>query len=197
MEDRLGRSGATWGFLALTAFITALPTVSAVRSVLTAAGVLDVDVPVVGTEVAGFGLIDDESSVRVAEGFSAVVSIPIALACLIVLSGLLTWREWAREGALGLFGILGSVLLVFSLGGATNDPPGENALLGVAASLLILGIATLAVSRPVRTDFELRRLAEARRYREAATAERRQREAVEAERRAQHLAARRRSEPTT
>lgn len=172
---RLRRGRSTWSLLALTALVTALPVLSATRSVLTALGVLEVDAPSLRGGLVGFGLLNDERSVRVAEGFAALVSVPVAVTCLIVLLGLLTWRDWAREAALGVFGLIGLLLLVFSVNGLTQDPPGQNAGLGVVGSLLVLGVAALAMSPGVRDDFERRRLQKALREREAAAAARRAR----------------------
>lgn len=172
---RLRRGRSTWSLLGLTALVTALPVLSAARSVLTALGVLEVDAPSLRGGLVGFGLVNDDRSARVAEGFAALVSVPVALTCLIVLGGLLTWKEWAREAALGVFGLIGLLLLVFSLNGLTQDPPGQNAGIGVAGSLLVLAVAALAMSPGVRDDFERRRLQKALREREAAAAARRAR----------------------
>ena len=169
---RLRRSPATWFLLALAGFLTALPLVSAVTSVLKAAGVLDVDREAALRDgLAAVGVFNDERSLRIAEGFAAVVSIPVAITCLIVLLGLLTWREWAREATLGVFGLTGLLLLVFSLNGLSQN--GRNAGLGLVVSLLVLGVAALVLSPPVRDDFERRRLQQELRAREALTAARR------------------------
>ena len=173
-STRLRRSRSTWSLLALAALVTALPILSASRSVLTATGVLDAAPErVVRGGVVGFGTVNDERGIRIAEGFAAVVSVPVALTCLIVLLGLLTWREWAREATLGVFGLGGLLLLVFSLNGLSQGGP--RAGVGVAGSLLVLGVAALALSPGVRDDFERRRLQKALREREAAAAARRAR----------------------
>ena len=171
----LRRSPASWCLLALTAVVTALPVTSAVMSVLRAAGVIEVKRSVVTED--GFGSLGffDERGLRVAEGMAAVVSIPVAITCLLVLLGILTWRDWAREAALGVFGLTGALLLIFSLNGLTFDPPARHADLGVLGSLLVLGVAALALSPGVRKDFEARRLQKELREREAATAARRAR----------------------
>jgi hypothetical protein len=173
-STRTGRSASTWTLLGLTTLLTALPTVSAVRSVLTAAGVIDAEPSGVRGGLIGFGLVSDERSVRVAEGFAAVVSVPVALTALIVLLGLVRWKEWAREAALGVFGLVGLLLLLFSLNGLSQGGP--RAGVGVAGSLAVLAVAGLALAPGVRDDFERRRLQKARREREAAAAERRARE---------------------
>lgn len=73
-----------------------------------------------------FGFFD-EQGLRVAEGISLLVTLPLALACAVVLTGPAAQREWAREGALGVFGLSGLLLLVFWLNGLTAEPRGENA----------------------------------------------------------------------
>ena len=170
---RLRRGPATWSFLALAAGLTALPVASAVGSVLKAAGVLGVDrQAAIDGRLADVGILSDERSLRVAEGYAALVSVPVALTCLLVLYGLLRWKEWSREAALGVFGLAGLFLLVLSVNGLTQDPPGRNAGLGVGVSLLVLAVAALAMSPGVRDDFERRRLQRELREREAAAAAR-------------------------
>lgn len=171
---RLRRSPATWLLLALATFLTALPVTSAVGSVLKAAGVLDVDREAALQDgLAVVGIFNDERSLRIAEGFAAVVSIPVAITCLLVLGGLIAWKEWAREAALGVFGLTGLLLLVFSLNGLSQGA--RNGGLGLVVSLLVLGVAGLVLTPGVREDFERRRLQRELREREAATAARRAR----------------------
>lgn len=174
-STKLGRSGATWFLLVLAAGVTAMPVASAVTSVLKAAGVVGVeDDAVVADNLGAVGFFD-ERGIRVAEGFAAVVSIPVAISCLIVLLGLVLWKEWAREAALGVFGLIGAFLLILSLNGLTFDDPPRYAGLGVVVSLLVVGVAAMVLTPGVRNDFEARRLQKALREREAATAARRAR----------------------
>ena len=169
------RSAGTWAFLLLAALVTAAPTTSAALSLLKLTGVLDVDVDAARESgISAVGLFT-EQDVRVAEGFSLLVTLPVALACLLVLGGLVAWKEWAREGALGTFGLGGAFLLVLSLQGLSSDPPGRNAGWGLLASLVVLSVAALAFSPAVRGDFEGRQLRRAKREREAAAAARRAR----------------------
>jgi len=171
------RSGATWCLLALTAVLTALPVASAVQSLLRVAGVLDVDrEAAIRNGLSAVGLFGDERGLRIAEGFAAGVTVPVSLTALAVLYGLVTRREWAREAALGVFGLVGAGLLVLSLAGATADPPGRNAGWGVLGSLLVLGVAALAVSPPVRRDWERKQIERQVAERAAATAARRARQ---------------------
>lgn len=169
---RLRRSPATWCLLALTTAVTTMPVLSAGASVLKAAGVIGVDRDEVVTEgLGGFGFFD-ERGIRVAEGLAAIVSIPVAISCVAVLVGLALWKEWAREAALGVFGLIGALLLLMSLNGLTFDPRPRYAELGVVLSLLVVGVAVLVLTPGVRDDFEARRLQKALREREAATAAR-------------------------
>ena len=172
---RLGRSGASWALLAVATVVTAIPVVSAVLSVLKAAGIVAVDDDAVTSGGVGSLGFFDERGLRVAEGLAAVVSVPVAISCLLVLIGLARWREWAREAALGVFGLTGALLLVFSLNGLTFDPPARYAGVGVVASLLVLSVAALVLAPGVRHDFDARRLQKELREREAATAARRAR----------------------
>ncbi len=168
------RGPASWWLLVLATLVTALPVGNAVLSALRASGVLGVEVDPAEGGAGAFGFFD-EQGLRIAEGISLLVTLPVAIACLVVLVGLFGQREWAREGALGVFGLGGLLLLVFSLNGLTTDPPGEHAGLGVAGSLLVLSVAALALSPGVRRDFERRVIAQQVREREAATAARRAR----------------------
>jgi len=171
------RSGATWSLLALTAALTALPVASAVQSLLRVAGVLQVDrEEAIRNGLSSVGLFGDERGLRVAEGFSAGVTVPVGLTALAVLYGLATWKDWAREAALGVFGLVGAGLLVLSLAGATADPPGRNAEWGVLGSLLVVGVAALAMSPPVRRDWEHKQIERQAAERAAATAARRARQ---------------------
>jgi hypothetical protein len=165
------RSASSWWLLALAALVTALPVGSAVTSTLRVLGVVDVRQD---RDAGTFGFFD-EQGLRVAEGISLVLTLPVAVACLSVLAGLALRREWAREGALGVFGLSGLLLLVFSLNGLTQEPRGEHADLGLLASLLVLAVAALTLSPGVRRDVEQRAIAQQVREREAAAAARRAR----------------------
>jgi len=168
------RSPASWWLLLLATLVTALPVGNAVLSALRATGVVEVQADPAEGSAGAFGFFD-EQGMRVAEGISLLVTLPLAVACVAVLMGLLAQREWAREGALGVFGLSGLLLLIFSMNGLTSDPPGERAGLGLLASLLVLSVAALALSPGVRRDVEQREIAQQMRERQAATAARRAR----------------------
>jgi hypothetical protein len=172
---RVRRGPVTWLLLALAGLLTAVPAVSAVLSVLTAAGLREARIDEdARRDYAAVGLLD-EQGLRVMEGMAALVTVPVAIACLAVLLGLARWKPWAREGALGLFGLTSLLLLALSLSGLTQDPPGRHAGLGVLGSLVVLAVAVLTVSPPVRRDFERREVVRALRERQAAAAARRAR----------------------
>ena len=174
-SSRLGRSPATWSLLGLATLVTAMPVASAVTSVLKASGALDVaDDSADARRLGALGFFD-ERGIRIAEGMAAVVSVPVAITCVLVLLGLLLWKDWAREAALGVFGLTGAFLLLLSLNGLTFDPRPRYAGLGVLLSLMVCGVAALTLAPGVRNDFEARRLQRELRAREAATAARRAR----------------------
>lgn len=172
---RLRRSPTTWSLLGLAALVSALPVASAVSSVLKAAGVLDVADDTTDARRLGALGFFDERGIRIAEGMAAVVSVPMAITCVLVLTGLALWKDWAREAALGVFGLTGAFLLLLSLNGLTFDPRPRYAGLGVLVSLLVCAVAALTLAPGVRNDFEARRLQRELREREAATAARRAR----------------------
>ena len=152
-----GRSGGTWALLALCAAVTAAVTVSAGLSVATAAGWRSVtDDAAARADAAQLGIYGD-GALRAAEGWTALVTVPLAAVALAVLAGLLAWRDWAREAALGVFGLLGLLLTLFSAIGLDGQARGAAAGLVVGAGLL--GAAGLAVAPAVCGDFDRRRIA--------------------------------------
>lgn len=174
-SSRLRRGPATWSLLGLATLVSAMPVASAVVSVLKAAGVVGVaDDSADARRLGALGFFD-ERGIRVAEGMAAIVSVPVAITCVLVVTGLLLWKEWAREAALGVFGLTGAFLLLLSLNGLTFDPRPRYAGLGVLLSLLVCAVAALTLAPGVRNDFEARRLQRELREREAATAARRAR----------------------
>lgn len=174
-SSRLRRSPATWLLLGLATLVSAMPVGSAVSSVLKAAGILGVADDTDDARRLGALGFFDERGIRIAEGMAAVVSVPIAITCVLVLIGLVLWKDWAREAVLGVFGLTGAFLLILSLNGLTFDPRPRNAGLGVLVSLLVCAVAALTLAPGVRNDFEARRLQRELREREAATAARRAR----------------------
>lgn len=174
-SSRLRRSPATWTLLGLATLVSAMPVASAITSVLKAAGVLGVADDAADARRLGALGFFDERGIRIAEGMAAVVSVPVALTCVLVLLGLLLWKDWAREAALGVFGLTGAFLLLLSLNGLTFDPRPRYAGLGVLLSLMVCAVAAMTLSPGVRNDFEARRLQKELREREAATAARRAR----------------------
>jgi hypothetical protein len=174
VPDRPQRSGATWSLLLLVAALTALPAVSSVRSALVLTGVLELGPGAAARSRAGLAGVYGEQALRNAEGIAAVlVTGPAAVVGLLVLVGLLTWRTWAREAALGVFGLSGALLCVLSFVGLSEQAP--NAALGLVAGVLLLVAAGLAVSPPVCADFDRKRIADEVRERARRTQERQSR----------------------
>lgn len=173
-----GRSPWTWALLALTAVVSAVPAWTAGRSLLRVAGVDAVtDQEAIDSGVGAFGFFGAEG-LRVIEGLSLVVMLPIAVACLCVLVGLWRWRPWAREGALGVFGISGAVLAVFALSAVQQDTGDGRPLFALSLVATTLAVAGLALSPGVRDDFERREVERQARERAAATAARKARQAA-------------------
>ena len=159
MPDRPRRSPATWSLLLLTAALTALPLVSLLRSTLVLTGAVDLAPGTAARSRAGLAGIYGEDALRNAEGVAALlVTGPATVVGLLVLVGLVTWRGWAREAALGVFGLTGTLLCLLSLVGLSEQAP--NAVLGLVGGLLLLVAAGLAVSPPVAGDFDRTRIAD-------------------------------------
>ena len=94
------RSRASWLLLTLVLAGAVLTTVAATRSLLTVSGVLAVD-PALTTSAreraasqGATGLLGplDAEALRTAEGISLLISVPVALVCLVLLLGLATWQ---------------------------------------------------------------------------------------------------------
>lgn len=72
-----------------------------VQSALKAGGVLAVtSEDALESGIGRYGFFGARG-LRIAEGLSLVLTVPIAVACLIVLIGLAMFRPWAREGRAG------------------------------------------------------------------------------------------------
>ena len=159
------RSGVTWLLLGLSLAAAGVSMAAAARSLLTVTGVLAVD-PALTTSAreraasqGATGLLGplDADALRIAEGISLLVSLPVAVVSLVLLLGVATWREWALDSVLGVYGIAGVLLVLFSAAGLANDAP--NAAAGLLAGLAALAVAALAVCPPVRADADRVRIA--------------------------------------
>ena len=58
---------------------------------------------------------------------------------------------------LGVYGLVGALLVLFSAAGLSNGAP--NAAVGLVAGLVAIGVAALAVCPPVRADADRIRIA--------------------------------------
>lgn len=171
MPHRPQRRAATWSLLLLAAAFAALPLLSFVRSALVLTGVVELAPGAAARSRAGLAGIYGEDALRNAEGMAAaLVTGPSSLVALLVLVGLLTWRGWAREAALGVYGLSGALLCLLSFVGLSESAP--NAPLGVLGGVLLLVAAGLAVTPPVCADFDRRRIAAEVRERARRTQER-------------------------
>jgi hypothetical protein len=163
------RGPATWAAITVTAALTAVVGASAVASVLRATGVLSVDrAAALQSRVGDVGFSYDEAGLRTAEGFAALVSVPVFVVCVVLLVGLLRWRDWAREGVYGVFGLAGFLLVALSLVGLRQDPPGRNAGTGLLVGLVVLGVVGMLLTPSSREDFDRKALQRALRERERA-----------------------------
>jgi len=176
VPDRPQRSAATWSLLLLATALTVLPLLSFVRSALVLSGVVELAPGTAARSRAGLAGVYGEDGLRNAEGVAAVlITGPTAVVAVLVLVGLLTWRGWAREAALGVYGLAGALLCLLSFVGLSESAP--NAPLGLLGGLLLLAAAGLAVSPPVCADFDRKRIADEVRERVRRSQERQQRTA--------------------
>lgn len=149
------RSPVTWTALAATAALTVLLAVPATLSLLRAVGVLEVDVEQsVRDRTLLVGVANTESGLRIAEGWLAAVTLPLAVISLVITVGLALLRPWAREAGMGVYGLGGALLALLSVHGLLQDPPGRNSLEGLLAGLAVVGVAGLLMSSPCCLDVD-------------------------------------------
>lgn len=72
----------------------------------------------------------------------------VVVVSTIILIGMLLAREWAREAALVIYGVLGMVVLAASLGGLAADPPAPSAWTGILVGIANLTIVALLLMKP-------------------------------------------------
>jgi hypothetical protein len=160
----------TWTVIAASAAITGPLAVVGTVAFLRAAGVLEVDVEqAIRDGVSSVGIPTSISGLRIAEGFLALVALPLAVVGLILTLGLVALRAWAREAAIGVFGLSGAFLALLGVYGLAQDTPGENSLVGLLAGLTVGGVAGLLLSPPCSNDVD--RAETARRVRAMRAAE--------------------------
>lgn len=153
--DEPRRSPATWAALAGVATVTVLIAVPAVLGLLRATGVLEVDVAQsVRDRTLQVGIANTESGLRIAEGWLAAVTLPLAVLSLVLTLGLARLQPWARESAMGVYGLGGALIAILSLQGLLQDPPGRNSLEGLFAGLAIAGIAGVLMTSACCLDVD-------------------------------------------
>ena len=151
------RHAVTWSALVLCALVTVALLAAGIRALLRATGVVAIDSYAEIQGGAGqLGLFDEEQ-LRLGESITAAVALGAGFFCLLLTLGLLRSKQWAREGAMGVFGLGGLVLGLLAVSGLSQDPPGPNADLGLVGSLVLFGIAGLVAAPVCRADFERRR----------------------------------------
>jgi hypothetical protein len=87
-----------------------------------------------------------------ASGMIGIVMGSVVVVSAITMIGLVFAREWAREAALVIYGVLGLVVLAASIGGLAADPPAPSAWTGVlvgVANLTIVGLLLTSSSARV------------------------------------------------
>ncbi len=89
-----------------------------------------------------------------ASGMIGIIMGSVVVVSAITMIGLMFAKEWAREAALVIYGVLGLVVLAASIGGLAADPPAPSAWTGVlvgVANLTIVGLL-LTKSQTSRTS---------------------------------------------
>ncbi len=96
---------------------------------------------------------------------SGVAVTVVSLVAVVVVVGILSRRDWAREAGIGFFAILGIILGAVALGGLLADPPASGAALGMALAVGQLGVAGLLLTHQTEDDFARAAMARARKRR--------------------------------
>lgn len=158
------------------AAVAVLLLLAGTRAYLRMAGVLSIDMSDDARRRAGqMGLFTIEER-RTAEGLTAVLALGACLLCVVLAIGLLRLRSWAREGVMGVFGLGGVAVALLSLAGLGRDA--ANAMEGLVAGVVMLGVGALALAPSCARDVGRNEVLRARR-REAAYQQRRARRADE------------------
>lgn len=92
-------------------------------------------------------------SAATASGIIGLVIGAVVVVSVIVIAGLVLRRPWAREAAFGLYGFLGVVAIMVSVGGLMADPPQSSAWFGLLSGAASLSVVALLLARPTGRDF--------------------------------------------
>jgi hypothetical protein len=103
-----------------------------------------------------------ESEASVLYGLMAVVLLIASVTALVLTVGVLLRRGWAREGAIGLFGIFALLALASGLRGITADPPAPNASWALLTGVADVAIVLLLLRRTTVRDFQVAALSRSR-----------------------------------
>ena len=131
--------------------LTCVTLLVAGNALLQALGVIEVGQ--LSEEVRAIGL--DTTEGAGAAGAAAVVLLPVGICEAVFALGLAGRRERSRINAMVVFGLVGIVLIAFSMVGLTSDPPARNAWLGLLLGLAHTAVAVLAVMPDVAHDIDL------------------------------------------
>jgi hypothetical protein len=97
-----------------------------------------------------------------ASAIAGVVIGAVVIVCVLAIIGLALRRQSAREASIGIFGFLGVVATLVSIGGLFSDPPAPSAWLGLLSGIASLGVAVLLLLPATAEDFENREMKRAR-----------------------------------
>lgn len=93
-----------------------------------------------------------------ASAIAGIVIGAVVVVCAFAIVGLARRRQSAREAGIGIFGFLGVVATLVSIGGLLSDPPAPSAWLGLIAGIASLGVAVLLLLPATADDFESREM---------------------------------------
>lgn len=88
-----------------------------------------------------------------ASGIIGLVIGAVVLVSSIVVVGLAFRRQWAREAAFGVYGVLGLVATAISVGGLLSDPPAPSAWVGVLTGVANIAVVGLLLVPATARDF--------------------------------------------
>ena len=97
-----------------------------------------------------------------ASAIAGIVIGAVVIVCGFAIIGLVLRRQSAREAGIGIFGFLGVVATLVSIGGLFSDPPAPSAWLGLLSGIASLGVTVLLLLPATAEDFENREMRRAR-----------------------------------
>lgn len=112
--------------------------------------------------LVALGIPARAAEASVVASFGAVMTLLLTALALVLAVGILRRRPWAREGAIGLFGLFSIVLILLSIQGLASVPRGPNAGWGMVSGVVNAVIVALLLRPSTIADMERAEMARQR-----------------------------------